>query len=517
MSNLTTGFKFFIIVLIVGGLAAGLYFAKPGLFKGKKKAGNSSTTSTSKKSGGFFSKSDEADLTLGINTWAGFAPIVWLNGGLEPNEDSKLYKEYGIKLRIKINDVFEDSRNSFKTDNYNLVYCTTDVLPIEMGAGSGMVDAGANQFLQVDWSRGGDAIVVNKGINKVADLKGKTISVAEGTASHSLLIKVLESNGLSMNDVQMKKVSDGIESAKLYKAGAVPAAVVWAPDDLDCVDAIPGSKVLVNTKIATHIIADGILVKEAFLNDNKELLVKFATAWLDANAQINHSDVLLQEAAQAFCTAFDIKDLSFAVNGIHNVRLTTLGDNKNFFGLNSAYQGITGEQLYSKMSIVYGDLGLAKSSVAWRSVSNTSIIEAVNLTTGQEAEGAVTFTPATAEVKAKEAFSNKKVTINFETGASMLSDDAMGTIDREFVNIAKSFSSARIRIEGNTDATGTNSINKPLSQKRAQAVANYLIKEYKFDPNRFIVIGNGSTKAVADGVTGDNEFYRRTDFELVEE
>jgi outer membrane protein OmpA-like peptidoglycan-associated protein len=56
-----------------------------------------------------------------------------------------------------------------------------------------------------------------------------------------------------------------------------------------------------------------------------------------------------------------------------------------------------------------------------------------------------------------------------------------------------------------------------LSFKRAQAVADYLTKEYKFDSNRFIVIGNGMTKAVADGVSGANESYRRTDFKLVEE
>ena len=211
MGNLTTGFKFFIILVIVGGIAAVIYFTKPELFKGK--SGKSSKT---EKSGGLFgSKKSDADLTLGVNTWSGFAPIVWMNGGLEPNENSKLSKEYGIKLRIKIADVFDDSRNSFKSDNFNLVYCKTDVLPIEMGASSGMTETGAEQFLQVDWSRGGDAIVVSKGIKTVADLKGKTISVAEGTASHSLLIKVLESNGLSMTDVQMKKVADGIELFKI--------------------------------------------------------------------------------------------------------------------------------------------------------------------------------------------------------------------------------------------------------------------------------------------------------------
>jgi NitT/TauT family transport system substrate-binding protein len=197
--------------------------------------------------------------------------------------------------------------------------------------------------------------------------------------------------------------------------------------------------------------------------------------------------------------------------------LTTLGDNKNFFGLNPQYQEITGEQLYYKMSIVYSDLSLAKSSIAWRSVSNTSIVESINLTLGQEAEGGATFTPVTAEVKQKAAISNKQVTINFLTNSSTLSDDAQATIDKEFVNIAKTFATARIRIEGNTDAVGDAGYNKALSFKRALAVANYLTKEYRFDSNRFIVIGNGMSKAVIEGVSGSSEAYRRTDFKLVEE
>jgi len=514
MAKLTTGFKFFLILLVVGGVAAALYFTKPELFQGKEKTSDA-TESPAKKVKK--SKSSKADLVLGINTWSGFAPIVWMNGGLDPNTDSELYQKYGIKLQIKINDVFDDSRNNFKVGTYDLVYATTDVLPIEMGAGSGMVEAEAVQFIQVDWSRGGDAIVVRKGINKVSDLKGKTIAYAVGTASNSLLVKVLESNGLKISDVVLKKASDGIEAAKFYKAGQVDAAVVWSPDDLDCVDAVPGTKVLVNTKTATHIIADGILVKEPFLEENYELLVRFATAWLDANAQLNASDALKQEAAEVCGTAWDM-DAGFFYDGITNVRLTTLGDNQDFFGLNPRYQGITGEQLYSKMSIVYGDLNLANNSVAWRTVSNTSVIEGLTSVPGdQSAETVARFSPVTAEVKKKEAISNKQVTINFPTNSSTLTDDAKFTIDREFVDLAKTFASARIRIEGNTDAVGDATYNQTLSFKRAQAVANYLTKAYGFDSNRFIVVGNGESRANAAGVSGANEAYRRTDFQLVEE
>jgi NitT/TauT family transport system substrate-binding protein len=515
-SRLNSLGRFTFILLIVGLVFGGIYFLKPK---------SSKSTATKSESGSVFDKvsnvfgNDDPDIILGVNTWTGFAPIVWLNGGsLEPNKESRLYKEYGIKLQIKILDVFDDSRNSFKTDAVNVVYCTVDALPVEMGSQSGMVELEAQLFGQVDWSRGGDLIVVRKGINTVADLKGKTIAVAEGTASNTFLIKTLESNGLSMNDVKLVKVSDGIEAAKLFKAGTVDAAVVLTPDDGDCLAAIQGSKVLVSTKVAAYVIADGLVAKKTFINENKETLTKFLEAWLVANGELNTDPSKRDQASSDFAKCFNV-DKGFADNGLSNVRLTTIGDNHNFFGLNSTYQGVTGEQLYSRMSIVYSGLKLTNKPLAWRGVSNTSILEGITVspTGSNEAESDVKFTAVTEEVKAKESISNKKVSINFETASAVLDDDDKAIIDREFVQIAKSFAMARVRIEGNTDAVGNANTNQVLSEKRAQAVANYLVSEHGFDRNKFIVIGNGSRKALNDGVTGASEAYRMTEFQLVAE
>ena len=458
------------------------------------------------------------ELTVIVNTWGGFASLAYLtDGSLTPNENSRIYTEYGIKLNIKICDVFEDSRNVFKNTENAIVYCTTDALPVEMGAGSAMSSIDVQQFAQVDWSRGGDMIVVRRGINSVADLKGKTIAVAMGTASNTFLIKTLEANGLSLKDVVVKQVADGIEAAKLFKAGTVDASVVWTPDDGDCLAAIVGSKRLIGTETASYIIADGLLARKDFIEKNNQVLVKFLTAWLVANGELNSSASARTKAAKDFAKAFNV-DEGFAMNGISKVRFTTLGDNMNFFGLNSQYTGVNGEQLYSKMSIVYSDLKLTNKPLAWRSVSNTSIVEAISTTLpNQSAEAAVTFKPATEELENKVAFSNKKVTINFASGSAFLSDDAQSIIDREFVDLAKSFNKARIRIEGNCDAVGSDAVNQPLSEKRAQAVANYLMKTYKFDVNRFMVQGNGSKKAREAGVNGASEFYRMTEFQLVAE
>lgn len=121
------------------------------------------------------------------------------------------------------------------------------------------------------------------------------------------------------------------------------------------------------------------------------------------------------------------------------------------------------------------------------------------------------------ETKKIAEMSNKKLTIEYPVNGDLLDNDAKALIDREFVSIAKQFSGARVRIEGNTDNTGNAAYNVELSKRRAQSVANYLIKEYGFDTNRFIIVGNGPKKAVEDGVSGSNQSYRTTDFQLVNE
>lgn len=523
-NRLTSGAKFIIILLIVGGISAGLYFG--GILKPSEKKPKSKSESTTPKKGLGSLFNDNDALTVVVNTWGGYVPLAYLNGGsLEPNPESRMTKEFGIDLTIKICDIFSDSRDLFKSGEADVLYCTADVFPTEMGAGSAMVEMQAKIFGQVDWSRGGDMIVVLNNIKTVGDLKGKEVAVAEGTASHSLLIKVLETNGLTMNDVKLVKVTDGIEAAKLFKAGRVPAAVVWTPDGEDIVEGeFKGkAKILASTDKAPYIIADCLVASEKTLEEKQDVLVKFMTAWLTANGELNNtSEATKYEAAKAFAKVFfdsdKESDIAFGLNGLNKVRLTTLGDNQNFFGLNYEYTGVTGEQLYNRMSLVYDDLNIANKPIAWRSVSTTSIIDRIELTgPAHVAEAGFKFTAPTAEMKTKEAISSKRVSINFETASYTLSDDAKMIIDREIGAIAKDFAGYRMRVEGNTDAVGSDPMNSTLSFKRAQAVVDYMIKEYRFDPNRFIVMGNGSKQAKEAGVFTANENFRRTDFQFVEE
>lgn len=508
------------IIIVVAAIVFALY-----------SIGNSgkSGEESSKKSfsiGSLFS--DDDYITIGTNTYAGFLPFMYLNGGLEPNENSIIYNEYGLKLKIVIQDDFQAGRSAFKNGDIDIIYCTADALPVEMSEGSEMSEA---RFFNIsNWSRGADAIVVNKNIHNVNDLIGKVVACSEGTASHTLLLNTLETSGIGYESVNMdssvkpdkvnlKIVSSGLDAASIFKAGQCDAAVVFSPDDQDIVSSIRGSKVLVSTKEAGNIICDGLIAKESFLEENKDKVKTLISALLYANVQMNTNPDAVKEAAKYFAKSYGT-DEEFAINGSKNIRYVTLEDELNFFGLNSSYTGITGDELYSKMARTYEGLKLCKKPLAWRKVSDYSIIEDLSENSEtvkgeQKAESKQTFSEPTKEMETKDEISNKKLTIEYPINGDILSNDAKALIDREFLSIAKQFSGARIRIEGNTDNTGSVQHNVELSKRRAQSVADYLIDEYGFDKNRFIVVGNGPKKAIEDGVSGSNQKYRTTDFQLI--
>ena len=456
-------------------------------------------------------------VTIGVNTYAGFCPIVWLNGGLKPNDESILTKEYGVRAKIVIQDDFVAGRNAFQNGDIDLIYCTTDVLAVETGEGSAMNNA--RYVMMLNRSQGADAIVVNRHIKTVQDLKGKKVAVAEGTASHTLLLNTLETSGLTQNDIRLVKVDNGGAAADAFKAGQVDACVTWSPDDQACIKAIVGAHVLVSTKDAKDLVTDGLLARAEWLEKNGPTVEKLISAILWANSRFNKEPKVVEEGARIFASAFQT-DAAFAKDGCGNVWFATLEDEENFLGLNAEYNGVTASEIYTKMAETYSDLNLTKKPLAWRKVSDVSfiehLVEAGTVKGDQSAQPTETFTALSAsEQAAAAAISNKKLTINFETNSSTLDHTARSLIDREFVPIAKQYSAMYIRIEGNTDNTGARAYNEQLSYKRAKAVADYLASTYDFDPNRFIIVGNGPKHAIEDYVVGSNVNYRTTDFMLV--
>jgi len=455
-------------------------------------------------------------IRVGVVTWGGYAGGQYFNEGFKANVQSRFYKDYKFLVDFIVIDDFITSRDAWKSGDIDLLWVTVDAYPTEVDA---LIDYKPKFIFQADWSRGGDAIVAKSNINSINDLKGKKVSVAFGTPSHSFLIWMLKAAGLSAKDIELVEVPSAIDSAKMFKADAVDAAVVWSPDDEDLVTNVAGAKILKNTKSASHIIADGFFVKEEFLNKNKKILGQLIEGWLIGASEINSSPTAKKKAAQILAEGLG-QPVDFCLKAIDNVRLTTLGDNVNFFGINPEYQGVKAEDLYVDMSIEYARLGLAPARVSdWSLVSDSSLIKSTKLTGQQHAaEGKVDFSSPTGSLATAESFATKQITVTFPTQSSTLDDNARVTIEREFGSIAKAFANSRVRIEGNTDNTGSRDYNIKLSKKRAESVANFLVQRFGFSRNRFVIVGNGPDKPVDTNDTEQGRSRnRRTDFELLQQ
>ena len=516
--RLTPFSKLLITLLIVAAIVFGVKWFADNTDVGRELTGQegqieSPTSRPSSSSSD--SKSDDV-IKIGVVTWGGYAGGQYFNEGFRANKKSRFYKDYGFEVEFKVLDDFTASREAWKRDDVNLLWATIDAFPTESGA---LRDYEPQVVFQADWSRGGDAIVVRRGITSVGDLKGKKIAVAELTPSHSFLLYLLKAGGLTLDDVDVIGQSNAIDAAEAFKSQQVDAAVVWSPDDAACLAAVPGSRVLESTKSASHIIADVFIAKKTWVEANKKRLEQLYEGWMKGAAEINSDKANQRKAAKILAANFEGVDEEWAYSAIDNVRLCTHGDNLNFFGLNSDYKMMTGNQLYEEMKGVYNDLGFIETPApSWRLIANSSVVRGANLTGNQHAAEAIkTFTEVSdKEAKTKEAIATKRVSISFRSGEFQLDENAKNLIDLQFVEIAKAFANSRIRIEGNTDNVGRRTSNISLSKKRAQAVRDYLVSVHKMPANRFIIIGNGPDKPVASNDTSDGRAKnRRTDFELV--
>ena len=101
--------------------------------------------------------------------------------------------------------------------------------------------------------------------------------------------------------------------------------------------------------------------------------------------------------------------------------------------------------------------------------------------------------------------------IRFESGRPTIDPDFAGLLDR-LVETALRCPNANIEIAGHTDGDGEDAFNQALSEKRAQAVMDYLVKA-GLPANRFTPIGYGSTQPVAANDTDEGKAQnRRIDF-----
>jgi outer membrane protein OmpA-like peptidoglycan-associated protein len=103
--------------------------------------------------------------------------------------------------------------------------------------------------------------------------------------------------------------------------------------------------------------------------------------------------------------------------------------------------------------------------------------------------------------------------VYFDVGKAVIKPESFDALN-EVAEILIKYPNLKIEIQGHTDNTGTAAKNRQLSQKRAQAVLDYILKH---DPNingsNFTVVGYGPDRPIASNATAEGrQLNRRVEF-----
>jgi large repetitive protein len=107
--------------------------------------------------------------------------------------------------------------------------------------------------------------------------------------------------------------------------------------------------------------------------------------------------------------------------------------------------------------------------------------------------------------------------VHFASGKSIIMRDSFSLLNQVAQVMNGHTEIKKIRVEGHTDSIGSDRFNERLSERRAKAVMNYLVKRGHVAPERLESKGYGESKPIAPNSTRKGrEMNRRVEFTIVE-
>src|SRR5512134_792782 len=217
-----------------------------------------------------------------INVWAGWAPIIYANNGFKPGKAWKTPGGKDFKVELTLIDDPVAMRDAYAAGNVHIGWATLDMIPLFLDSLRKDSRVMPRVYQQVDWSNGGDGIVVRESIKTMADLRGKTIVLAQNSPSHFFVLNALINAGVQPAEVNFKFTQDAFQAAAAFNADKSLAAVVsWAPDIYN-LEKVKGNRILVTTSTANKLIADVWFARADFAKDNPEIMEGLTRGIFDA-------------------------------------------------------------------------------------------------------------------------------------------------------------------------------------------------------------------------------------------
>ncbi|NCO01294.1 MAG: OmpA family protein [Epsilonproteobacteria bacterium] len=150
-----------------------------------------------------------------------------------------------------------------------------------------------------------------------------------------------------------------------------------------------------------------------------------------------------------------------------------------------------------------GDIDLYSIGLTYRFGVTKEVVPVQKVVIVEEEEIIIVVTEPAAPEKIKESITKKKTVIlvfediHFQFDESALSKEAKSALKKDISQLSEN-PQITMLISGYTSEMGTKEYNQKLSERRAQAVKDYLVEEKLIKKEKIFIIGYGETRPTLD-------------------
>ena len=485
---------------------------------------------------------EDDTVRFALNVWAGWAPIIHANEGFKAGRVWQAPGGKPFKVELVLIDNPVTMRDAYAAGEVHIGWATLDMVPLFL---EGLVDrSGAPKesrampriYQQVDFSNGGDGIVVREGIKTVGDLAGKKLVLAQNSPSQFFALNMLVAGGLQPGDVDMVYTDDAFQAAAAFNANKdIAGCVSWAPDIYN-LEKVKGNRMLVTTQTANRLIADVWFARADFAKDHPDKVEAIVRGIFDAMEDLK-TEGAKAKVAERMADGYNIPATD-TIEMLADAHSTNWAENYQFFINRNNPANF--ERIWKQAYRLYRTIGaISNPPVPFDQVMDFSVIQKL----GAEPKYADTRDEYTRTLAPKslsairaenEEILTNTVVIQFFPNSADFRKKIIRKVDGreveepydpradlvlgEVATLAQQFGNARIVIEGHADSSMKGRVPatmvKELSLERAGAVQDELIARFDFDANRFAVDGLGWDRPADTDQPDEHVLNRRVEIKV---
>ena len=371
---------------------------------------------------------------------------------------------------------------------------------------------------------------------------GKCVAGVLRDGDINILLKWAGDNGLKVNpdettydgnainliaandflDAPNKYIAGYSEKRKLIKNGkttgtdttvGVDAVATWTPGDVNVATKKGGLVTIASTKQYASQMSNQTIAIKKWAYDHRTDVENMIIALAQAGDQVRSfteakefaaevSTKLYQEQNAAYWLKYyngiEEKDIQGLKVNLGGSAVFNLNDMANTYGL--------GEDKVDRYKAVYNTFGnlmvkmypsIMPAFVPYEKAVDKSFLFSVISNHPELLLGKAIETKYAGQITS--AVSSKSYQIQFETGSANIKPGSYKTLDEIFESAVVA-EGLKLGVYGHTDNQGSDDVNIPLSQHRAEAVRTYLLRK-GLKQNQIEANGFGSEKPIADNST----------------